>query len=220
MRRSIDLLVKRLSEQYDFMGPVYEFGAFQAPGQEGRSHIRDYFKKLDYVGCDLQKGPGVDRILDLHSIDLPDNSVGTVILSDVLEHVEFCQKALDELLRILKPDGMMILVSVMYFPIHNHPADYWRFTPEAFKSLLSKFESSIVDYSGLHDFPTSVIAIAKNGALKDADKQKLENIISNWKKTPQNIIEILITAILPPFILVWLYKMLRAWESRRKIDRS
>ena len=40
----------------------------------------------------MREGPGVVRILDLHGLDVPDNSVGTVIMMDTLEHVEYPRK--------------------------------------------------------------------------------------------------------------------------------
>ena len=43
----------------------------------------------------MREGPSVDVILDLHNIDLPSSSVGTVLLLETLEHVEYPYKALD-----------------------------------------------------------------------------------------------------------------------------
>lgn len=47
--------------------PIYEFGAPEVPGQEQRA-IRPLFAGRDYLGCDLEPGPGVDRTLDLERL--------------------------------------------------------------------------------------------------------------------------------------------------------
>ena len=73
--------------------PIYEFGALQLPGLEEFADLRPFFRGKSYVGCDMREGRGVDKVLNLHNIDLPDESVGTVITLDTLEHVEFPHKA-------------------------------------------------------------------------------------------------------------------------------
>ena len=115
----------------------------------------------------MREGPGVDVILNLHNINLPPESVGTVLILDTLEHVEFPRKAIKEIHRILKPNGILIMSSVMYFPIHNHPCDYWRFTPEAFRSLLEPFTSSFVDFAGESSFPHTVVGIGFKGSIPE-----------------------------------------------------
>lgn len=108
---------------------------------EDVAYVRDLFPKkgLEYVGCDMRAGPGVDSVQNLHGLDIPDNTVGTIICLDTLEHVEYPRKALAEMHRVLKPNGVLVMSSVFNFPIHGYPNDYWRFTPEAFKSLLKDF---------------------------------------------------------------------------------
>jgi len=60
--------------------------------------------------------------------------------------------------------------SVMDFPIHDYPHDYWRFTPEAFRVLLKKFPANIIGYSGNPKKPHTVIGIGFK--LKDEINRK------------------------------------------------
>ncbi len=53
---------------------------------------------------------GEGESLDIQSIDRPDGAYGLVACSHVLEHVADDDTALHELLRILKPDGLLWLV--------------------------------------------------------------------------------------------------------------
>lgn len=163
MRTNIHDFAGIVSTTLPVPGPIYEFGAFQVPGQAGMSDLRPLFPGKEYVGCDMREGPGVDRILNLHSIDLPPGSAGAVLCFDTLEHVEYPHKALEEIHRILKPDGMVVISSVMNFPIHDYPYDYWRFTPEAFKSILKPFAHSFVGFQGSADFPHTVVGIGFKG---------------------------------------------------------
>ncbi len=118
------------------MEPIYEFGSFQVPEQMGFADLRPLFHDKEYLGCDMREGPGVDKVLNIHALDLPPESVGMVLCFDTLEHVEYPRTALEEIHRVIKPGGIVVISSVMNFPIHDYPYDYWRFTPEAFKSIL------------------------------------------------------------------------------------
>lgn len=216
MRRSILKLVSILSSKMDLSAPVYEFGSLKVAGQESRCSVRDLPGVREYVGCDLREGLGVDKILDLQHIDMPDKSVGTVIVLDVFEHVEFCRKSINEIHRILKPGGLLIITSVMYFPIHNHPADYWRFTPQGFRSLLAPFEISIIDTIGLKDFPCTIIGISFKAKHNEADYKTAKTAVNLWKKNFLNSWQEYVTIILPPFLFVWLYSFYRKIETAFK----
>ncbi|WP_028546798.1 class I SAM-dependent methyltransferase [Paenibacillus taiwanensis] len=162
--------------------PVYEFGSYQVQGQEVLADLRPLFPDKTYVGCDMRPGPGVDRVLDLHNIDLPDATAGFVLSLDTLEHVEDPRLALQEIHRILKPDGIVIISSVMNFPIHDHPADYWRFTPQAFASILKPFDVVLTDYAGEELFPHTVVGIGIKGDTVRPEIIKIvQHYLSVWR---------------------------------------
>ncbi len=143
--------------------PIYEFGSLQVPGQEGFADLRPLFPGRQYVGSDMREGPGVDMVLDLHNIALPDSSVGTVLVMDTLEHVAFPHRALEEVHRIVRDGGTVVLSSVMRMRIHAYPNDYWRFTPEGFRVLLQPFAESFVSYAGPAKFPHTVVGVGFKG---------------------------------------------------------
>jgi hypothetical protein len=51
----------------------------------------------------------------------------------------------------------------MSFPIHGFPSDYWRFTPEAFRTLCKGFGFTAVFFSGDPAFPHSVCIVGGFG---------------------------------------------------------
>jgi len=213
MRELIKDFVKMCSETLPLSEPIYEFGAFQVEGQEGFADLRPLFTGKKYVGADLRKGPGVDVILNLHDINIPSESVGTVLILDTLEHVEYPRKAIENAQRILKEDGILIITSVMNFAIHDYPQDYWRFTPEAFRSLLKRFSYCFVDALGNPQFPHTILGIG----LKSLDHGELVSEFlkhyEEWKKTSIEkdseppLWKKLIKSLLPP-ILFTIYRKL------------
>lgn len=182
MRESIKHFVKICAESLPISDPVYEFGSLQVPGQEDFADLRPLFPSKKYVGADMRDGPGVDTILDLHDINLPSESVGTVLMLDTLEHVEFPRKAVEEIYRILKKDGTLIVSSVMDCPIHDHPSDYWRFTPEGLSSLLRPFNLIFSDFAGENIFPHTVVGIGLKGLVPEASMNEFREKFGEWKE--------------------------------------
>jgi len=180
MRKCVRDFVRIFAEAVPAAEPIYEFGSFQASNSGASVDLRPIFPGKEYVGCDMREGPGVDMILNLHDMALPAETAATVLVLETLEHVEYPHKAMEEVYRITRPDGMVLISSVMNFPIHEYPFDYWRFTPEAFRSLLRPFHSSLVGFAGEHDFPHTVFGIACKGAW--APTNDLVRQIESWKK--------------------------------------
>jgi SAM-dependent methyltransferase len=199
MRPSVKTFVGVVAKHLKIPEPIYEFGALQVPGQEDFANLRPFFPGKQYVGCDYREGPGVDKVLDLHQIDLPNESVGTVISVDTLEHVEEPFRALKEIHRILKPDGVAVITSVMNFPIHAYPYDYWCFTPEAFKSILKPFAHVFVDAAGAREFPDVVVGLGFKGPPPPLDAFKTAH--EKWRRGHKWSLEYLARAIVPPAIL-------------------
>lgn len=218
MRRHIKDFAELISGALELPGPIYEFGAFQTPGQEGESDLRPFFPGREYVGCDMREGPGVDRVLNLHALDLPDASVGAAISLDTFEHVEFPRKAISEIHRVLADGGIAVISSVMNFPIHAYPDDYWRYTPAAFRSLLQEFDSSVVASAGEPSFPHTVVGIAAKG--RELPMADLTARLGGWSerslhprpwehsRTLKSTIERLLVPITPP-ILFDAYRKIR-----------
>lgn len=159
MRAHIREFVARVAERLPALDPVYEFGSFQVPGQEQLADLRPLFPGRRFVGCDMREGPGVDVVADLHSLGIADGTVGLALCLDTLEHVEYPHQALREIWRVLRGDGVAIISSVMQFPIHEYPQDYWRFTPEGFRSLLKPFAGAYIGHAGDPQFPHTVVGV-------------------------------------------------------------
>jgi SAM-dependent methyltransferase len=206
MRGTIRKLVERLDREMELAEPIYEFGAYQVEGHADRT-VRALFADREYVGCDFRDGPGVDRVLDLERIDLPDGSVGTAIALDTVEHVRHVWRAADEIHRVLRPGGMLVMTSVMYFPIHAYPSDYWRFTPEGFVTLGERFDRVVVESAGLSDFPHTVVACAVKAPCTDETEARLRRVLAAWKKKDAQSWKEVATLLTPPILLGPLYRL-------------
>jgi SAM-dependent methyltransferase len=108
-----DRLVDNLIERYAMAAPYLDAGAGSGA----------YAQRLGPRAAWFDTGP-VDRgglRADVLSMPFPDNSFGTVLIRDVLEHVDDAA-ALDEAFRVLKPGGYL-LVTVPAWPSLWGPRD-------------------------------------------------------------------------------------------------
>jgi len=107
-------------------------------GADVNGSYRDVFehKKFEYLGVDCEAGPGIDIVLDdPYAFPIADGSVDLVISGQMLEHCEFFWDCFAEMLRILKPDGLLILIVPSAGPIHRFPVDCYRFYPDSLPAL-------------------------------------------------------------------------------------
>jgi SAM-dependent methyltransferase len=163
MRPAVLEFARDVAAHLPLAEPLVELGARAAEGQEDIADLRGIFGAEEHIGCDIQEGLGVDRIEDIHALTFPDASVGTIICLETLEHVADPLRAVEEMHRVLQPGGVLAISSLMFFPIHAHPWDYWRFTPEGFELLLRPFESSLVVAQGWELMPEGVFGIGVKG---------------------------------------------------------
>jgi SAM-dependent methyltransferase len=142
----------------ELLDPVVEFGSLQV--EEGQPNdLRPLFAGREFIGTDMRPGPGVDRVADLRGLDFGDREIGTALCLDTLEHCEDPLAACREMHRTLAEDGVCVISSVMLFGIHGYPNDYWRFTPEGFRTLLDPFDDVWVGSVGDPDIPFQVVGI-------------------------------------------------------------
>lgn len=90
-----------------------------------------------WTGIDMQEGPGVDQVVDIHNP--PAEWAGRfsgVLCSEVLEHVARPWLALPKMREMMQPGGWLVVTTLTSFPIHGFPDDFYRYTPSGLKLLL------------------------------------------------------------------------------------
>lgn len=156
MNRFLRGVARAMVESFTLPGPILEIGSYQVEGQESLIDLRGLFAGRDYTGVDFRAGPGVDLVASVEKLPLPDASVGTVLAFNVFEHVKQFWKGFEEVRRVLRPDGVLLVCCPFYFHVHGYPHDYWRFTPEAFESLLESYSTRVIGWHGPERRPLNV----------------------------------------------------------------
>jgi SAM-dependent methyltransferase len=158
--------------------PVVEFGSFITDPESDEGDLRPLFAGRPFTGTDMREGPGVDRVEDLRALSFADGSVGTALCLDTLEHCADPPQACRELARVCSPaGGVAVISSVMLFGIHEHPHDYFRFTPDGFRALLEQgFDDVWVAGLGDPGIPMQVVGVGMRGGRLDLSLARLPSL--------------------------------------------
>jgi SAM-dependent methyltransferase len=153
-------LARAVAETFTLPEPILEIGSYQVDGQHEIADLRSLFPGRDFSGVDIRPGPGVDAVANVEHLPHADGSVGTVLALSTFEHVPHFWRGFEEIYRVLRPDGALLVAMPFYFHIHNHPGDYWRFTPDALALLLKDYPSKLIGWHGPDTRPANVWALA------------------------------------------------------------
>ena len=99
---------------------------------------------VDHVQKQREGADRVDVVATAYDVPLPDGSVGTVLLSEVLEHLERPEEALRECFRLLEPGGHVIVTTPFFWPVHDE-RDFFRYAPGGLRHLLESAGFEVVD---------------------------------------------------------------------------
>lgn len=89
-------------------------------------------KDCEYIGVDFAAGKGVDVILtDPYALPLPDEYADVCVSSSCFEHSEFFWLSFLEIVRVVKPTGLIYINVPSNGDFHRYPVDCWRFYPDS-----------------------------------------------------------------------------------------
>lgn len=89
-----------------------------------------------------------------------------ILCLNVLEHVFDFKTAINNLYNAVKPNGLVLIMVPAYYPLHDEPNDYWRFTEHALRKILNKFNIKIKRL-GLRKYPFAYFVIAAKNKKGD-----------------------------------------------------
>jgi SAM-dependent methyltransferase len=95
-------------------------------------------KFTNFRNLDIFPGEHIHYVSKVETIPEVDNFFKVIVTQEVLEHVQDPNKAVNEMYRVLKPNGTLYCQLPFIIGYHPGPTDYWRFTKEGISELLTK----------------------------------------------------------------------------------
>lgn len=112
----------------------------------GNKPYADLFTGCKYIGVDISdEDSSPDIIGSATQIPVQDGFADIVISTQVIEHVPEPLAMVRECHRVLKKGGFFILTGPFYWPLHEEPFDFYRFTKYGFEHLLKQANFSAWD---------------------------------------------------------------------------
>lgn len=109
----------------------------------------------ELIYSDVASGPLTQLICDAHDIPFPDEYFDAVIACSVLEHVADPYRCVDEVFRVLKPEGFVYAVTPFMQQVHMGRYDFTRFTHLGHRRLFRRFSE---ERSGVSNAQGTVMA--------------------------------------------------------------
>lgn len=128
-RRRVD----RYLSAHRLTGLTLEIG-----GRRGGDHRHCYEQG---IVLDIVRGAPIDVRGDAQMMPFRTGGLDSILCTEVLEHLVRPEQAIDEMRRVLRPGGRLLLTTRFVFPLHDRPGDFFRFTKYGLRRLLRRWDA-------------------------------------------------------------------------------
>lgn len=162
-------ILKQVSNKY-FRGKLIDVGCGEMPY---KNLINDSCKIDEYIGVDIenpvyQNEVKPDVFWDGKTIPIVNDTFDSAILIEVLEHVPYPEIVLNEIHRVLKKGGHLVITVPFLWNLHDVPNDEYRYTPYALKRILENCNFEIIEmesFGSWHASLATMLALYSRRAL-------------------------------------------------------
>lgn len=138
---------------------ILELGSGRRDLGEDTYSVRLAFDESNvFIQSDVVPAYG-HEIIDATTMEY-EEEFDVILCLNVLEHVYDFDTAISRIHRALKPGGRVAIVVPVFYPYHDEPHDYWRFTEHALRRMLEPFTSLELRHRGLRQAPFAYFAVA------------------------------------------------------------
>lgn len=189
IRRGIFKYVQYYSELYG-KGHVLDYGCGSKP-------YRNLFECQTYIGVDVKNSghdhsnSEIDYYISENRVPLPDAQFDFVICIEVLEHVDDLDAVLNEISRLLKVGGVLLITTPFMWREHEQPYDFRRLTSFGLLSGVENAGFEVLDISKLGCGSTTLLQLLA---------EELNTIIKN--RLTRMLVQFLIFSIPMLFLTV------------------
>lgn len=127
--------------------PALEVGSRAWQGDAGNFSRLLSRHNVEWSGCDITSGDGVDFQLDITDPAACERLAGrwrTVLMLNILEHVYDPILALRNAMTLLSPRGVCVIITPTVWHLHDYPKDFWRPLPDFYLEFAARERAQVV----------------------------------------------------------------------------
>ena len=196
IRRGLFKKIKLLSPSLS--GKLMDFGSGSKP-------YRNLFHVEQYIGVDIETSghdhthEEIDVFYDGKTIPFPDQHFDSIFSSEVFEHIFNLDAILNELNRVLKPGGKMLITIPFVWDEHEIPYDFARYTSFGIQHILKEKGFTILSSQKTTPYVATIfqmwIAYLYQHILPQ--KKQLRILLTPILITPFTVLGVLTSKLLP-----------------------
>jgi SAM-dependent methyltransferase len=110
----------------------------------------------NYYGLDMEDSLNVDILVEnpYDWTNIPDDTFDVVVSGQTFEHNEFFWVTMDQMTRVLKPEGLMCIIAPCKWREHRYPVDCYRFFSDGMVAL-ARYNCLIPYHASTNCAPTA-----------------------------------------------------------------
>ncbi len=97
---------------------------------------KNFFSVPEYLTVDTDPNFKSDFLASADALPFEDNSLDSILSTQVLEHVKNPVLVLKEFFRVLKPGGKCLITIPQWNELHEEPNDFFRYTKYGIRQML------------------------------------------------------------------------------------
>ena len=137
---------------WELRGVVIDVGGTRNPAPSYMECLKGVASvKLTVVNIDPDAHP--DVLADATALPSADASFDMALCLNLLEHVDRPEVVMEEIARVLRPGGTLILETPFLVKVHGHPQDFHRFTDTALRRMAEKAGLTVTEVTPLGGGP-------------------------------------------------------------------
>jgi SAM-dependent methyltransferase len=172
------------------------------------------------VGTEVEFSPhgivAADVICFGEALPFKPSCFDTVLCTEVLEHTKKPFQVINEVTRVLKPGGTLILSVPFIYPLHEAPNDYWRFTPHGLEIICNSLGLTPIYIRSKGGVGATIFSLGANLVVRLVNAISKLLRIHNPPLRDYKMIRWLIA--LPQWIYLWISKRTDVPSAVKELD--
>lgn len=180
VRYNLSKDIAKIVEKNKFKGSLLDVGCGEKP-LKGLFKHTDKYMGIDFEGYSINKdfkGERPDVFFDKkykkdYSLSFKDKSFDNAISIQVIEHHVEPEKMISEMVRVVKPGGLILIAGPFICGLHEEPNDFQRITKYGIINLFKKNKCRVVEFKKQGSLFSTISMLCNEYLNNFAAKSKL-----------------------------------------------
>lgn len=159
IRRFQNKHIKDIAKNTEYK-KILELGSGKKVGNKYPYSMKKFFNNSNKFIMSDVKDYG-HKIIDATKMNYKDE-FDIILCLNILEHIFDYKKAIKKIYKAIKPEGEVYILVPAFYPLHDEPNDFQRFTIHGLRKLFSDYYIFCIKTLGIKKYPIAYFVICRN----------------------------------------------------------